>query len=475
MFTFSNNTAFTGPYLTTIATDIDGNSSDFSQRSVGLRGLSILQEGNNLPKTKIVTTPYEDLADNRIGHLNPVAPEGDGSCPPLKDNNRLLEHLEWGTKWLFTGLDIRELDRSVSSDTYWYSSSEFNEYQECTISLLVENGVTLVNSLNYWDEILHAENQPDYGDEEEVQRFLEHNRFLVNHFKGRIQYYEILNEPNNYVEVEDYINLVRQVIPVIREEDPEAKIVVGSVTLIKDKDNRDYLFEILRSDIMPLVDAIAIHPMWGESPQYDETKEYYYYYPSLVQEIKDTATAHGFGGDYIAKEMTWPTLGNPSGLWVYTYTVAAKYYSRGIVMNLGMNVIAGFTNVINESDTDSEYPVGTPFISRSIRNLSDVLAGAEAIDLPIEILSEFNNIKSYSFFLPNDEILIALWADGVAVDHDSGIPSTLIIPDNAGQMATGIDVLFSFAQELVSSNENGDLVISDFLLKDYPIFIRLSK
>ena len=157
---------------------------------------------------------------------------------------------------------------------------------------------------------------------------------------------------------------------------------------------------------MPLVDAISIHPMWGDSPQYDEIREYYYSYPSLVQEIKDTATAHGFSGDYMAKEMTWGTPDNPTpGFpWVYTYTVAAKYYARGIVMNLGMNVIAGFTGVISESDTDSEYPVGTPFITRAIRNLSDVMAGAKAIDFPIEILSEFTNIKSYSFSLPNDEM-----------------------------------------------------------------------
>ena len=385
--------------------------------------------------------------------------------------------MEWGTKWLFTGIDMRELDVSVPWENRWYSSSEIVDFQECTISLLVENGVIVVNSLNYWDEVLHAENQPDYGDAEVVRLFLEHNRFLVNHFKGRIQYYEILNEPNGYVEVEDYINLVRQVIPVIREEDPEAKIVIGSVTLIKDTDNRDYLFEILRSDIMPLVDAIAIHPMWGDSPQYHEVREYYYYYPSLVQEIKDTATAHGFRGDYIAKEMTWGTADNstPAFPWVYTYTVAAKYYARVIVMNLGMNMIAGFTGVISESDTDNEYPVGTPFITRAIRNLSDVMAGAKAIDFPIEILSEFTNIKSYSFSLPNDEMTIVLWSDGVAVDDDPGIPSTLIIPGYTGFTATGIDILFSFEQELISSNENGDLVIQDFILKDYPIFIRLSK
>ena len=471
-FAFEKNTLFAGPFLTAIATDSDGNSSAFSQRTFGLVSSSTLQEGNDLPKTKIVLTPYQDLADNRIGHLNPVGPDDYGSsCPPVEENERLREVLEWGSKWMHLGLDDMEL--YMPRGDGWYSRSEFTEYQDCTISLLVENGVTLVCSLNYWDEYLHAENWPDYGDEEEVQLFLEHNRFLVNHFKGRIQYYEILNEPNLYVEVEDYINLVRQVIPVIHEADPEAKIVVGAVTGLEWTDSREYLFEILRSDIMPLVDAISIHPMYGNSPQYDELSDYYYYYPTLVQEIKDTATAHGFNGDYRADEMVWGTPLNPTPdhPWEYTYTVAAKYYARAIVMNLGMNVIAGFTGIQSERESVES----NPFIIRTIRNLSEVMAGANAIELPIEILSEYTNIKNYSFSLLNGETLIVLWSDGVAVDHDLGILSTLIIPDHAGLKATGIDALFNFEQELISSNENGDLVIHNFLLKDYPIFIRLSK
>ena len=466
LFTFENQTAFTGPYLTTIATDATGSSSDFSLRSVGLRGLSILQEGNDLPKTKIVLTPYENLVDNRIGHLNPVGPDGDGSCPPVEDNYRLLEHFEWGTKWLFTGLDMGELDEKESWGDGWYSRSEITEYQDCTISLLVEKGVTVVARLNYWDEDLHAENQPDYGNEQEVQRFLDHNRFLVNHFKGRIQYYAVLNEPNLYVAVEDYINLIRQVIPVIREEDPEAKIVVGEVTSLDSQDNREYLFEILRSDVMPDVDAISIHPMYGTSPQYDEIREYYYSYPSLMQEIKETATAHGFSGEYIALEMTWGTFENPTPAypWLYTYTVAAKYYARGLVMNLGMDVVAGFSGVQSER----ESVPSNPFIIQTIRNLSDVMAGARVIDFPITIQSEYSNIKSYGFSLPNDETLIVLWADGVAVDNDPGVPSTLIIPGLSSLKATGIDALHDFEQELVSSSENGDLVIREFPTKGLP-------
>jgi hypothetical protein len=51
----------------------------------------------------------------------------------------------------------------------------------------------------------------------------------------------------------------------------------------------------------------------------------------------------------------------------------------------------------------------------------------------------------------------------------------LAIPDFADWNVTGIDVLNGFEQELMTSSENGDLIIPDFLLKDYPIIIRLSK
>jgi len=467
MFAIDNSTAFAGPYMTAIATDVNGNSSEFSLPTVGLRGSSTLQDGNELPKIEIVTTPYQELADNRIGHHNPVTRVDEGSCSPVEVNSRLQEVFELGTKWMHLGLDDEELYMPRTEG--WFSTFEYTECQDNTISFFAEYGTNVVAVLNYWDEYVHAENLPDYGNGEEVQRFLEYTRFLVSHFKGRIQYYEILNEPNLYVEVADYIDLIRQVVPVIHEEDPEAKIVVGAVTGLEGTDSRDYLFEILQSDIMPIVDVISIHPMYGTSPQYDQLGEYYYSYPSLIQEIKDTATANGFGGDYMASEMTWGTSESPIPHipWVFTYTAAAKYYARAIVMNLGMNVVAGVGNVHSE--------VADPFIVRTIRNLSEVVAGARAIDFPLEIQGEHTRIASYSFSLPDDEMLIALWTDGVAVDNDPGVPSTLIIPGHAGQRATGIDALHDFEQELISTNVNGSLVIHDFLLRDYPIFIRLSE
>jgi hypothetical protein len=121
-------------------------------------------------------------------------------------------------------------------------------------------------------------------------------------------------------------------------------------------------------------------------------------------------------------------------------------------------------------DTDDQ-----PVAFSLVRNISTLMAGANPINLPVEIQSEASNIKTYSFSLPNGDQLVASWTDGVAVDDDPGIPSTITISGFSGWNATGIDVLTGLEQELISNNENGNLVIHDLLIKDYPIIIRLSK
>ncbi|MFZ0492388.1 MAG: cellulase family glycosylhydrolase [Acidimicrobiia bacterium] len=454
-FTFDNGTAFEGPFLTATATDLAGNTSGFSPHTFGTRRSLTLQEGNAEPKARIVLLPYQELADNRISNFNVLDPrDADG---------RLVEVEQLGTRWMRASLDPMDWEQAVRDG--WYSQPRITEIQDRAISSLADNGTTIIYVLEHWDEGLHAERPPNYGNEEEVQLFLDYTRMIVSHFEGRIQYYEILNEPLFYVEVEDYINLIHRVVPIIREADPQAKIMVGGATALREGYSRDYLFNVLQSDVMPLVDVIGFHPLYGESPQYDETREYYYNYPSLVQEIKDVATAHGFRGEYVASEMHWntPTAPSPYEPWEYTDTVAAKYWVRAIVMNLGMDVVAGITE-----------PQEIPIVSETVRNLGNVMAGARAAGLASPLQSEYPDIESYSFSLPNGETLIALWTNGAAVDQDPGLASTVVLPGFSGHTVTGVDVLYGYTQELITNDDGGDLVIEDLLIGDYPLILRLA-
>ena len=168
---------------------------------------------------------------------------------------------------------------------------------------------------------------------------------------------------------------------------------------------------------MPIIDAINLHPNYGTSPEFADTRQYYYDYPKIITEIKKEAESHSFSGEYIAEEMIWRTSANPlqAEPWLYTEPVAAKYFARAIVINRGLDLWAGIA-----ADFAAQ-----PQISSVIRNLSNIMDGAEPEPLAVQIASEAANITSYAFTAPNGDRLIALWTDDSAVDYDPGVTATL--------------------------------------------------
>lgn len=319
--------------------------------------------------------------------------------------------------------------------------------------------------------------------QEDRDRFIDYVRFMVQHFKGRIKYYEIWNEPSSgewdcrgAITVNDYVILVKQVAPIILQIDPEAKIVVGAIGRFCEGD-RLWLQTMLQSELAPLVDAVSWHPFYGESPllysgEYPQHPEPFYWrdYPSNVQSFRDQAVSGGFRGEYMVEEMVWRTPNDlvPTESPLYTDVVAAKYGARAIIMHLGL----GFTMVSNQMlmpDVIKQVP--RYYV---IRNLSTVMAGNKPISLPVTIQSEATNIKSYGFTLPNGDNLFALWNDDVAVDYDPGIPASLVFPGRAGQKAIAIEVLNGYEQQLTTDAEGEGLVIRNLLVQDYPIILRFT-
>ena len=473
-FSFSKGQGFSGLSLTATSRSFENNTSEFSMPTSGLRNFSILQEGNEALRIRFESKPGGELEDNRIGQLF-------DKLYLLTDLQGILDNEIIGLGTKYVKLTITEAEpvtmMGENEAPIGWDIPEFSfspEHEEF-ITNLAENGITVNYILTFWDKANHPQGwQPNisrFRTQEEIQRYLEYVRFIVNHFKGRVQSYEIWNEPNNkpplqWIQADDYINLVRQTVPIIRQEDPDAKIVVGSVVL-QEQEDRDYLFRILRSDVMPMVDVIAWHPMFGVSPENIQFRTYYYNYPSIIKQIKDTAAAHGFQGDYRADEVLYRSPDcfwcNPGDM-LNSNITAAKYYARGIIMNLGMNLgvgVAGTSNSRRES-----YMV--------IQNLCTLMAGAKPANIPIEIQSETTNIITYSFYLPNGDRLIALWTDGVAADDDPGTRADLTVPDLISDKLIGIDVLYGFEQQLITNTVDGDLIIRGLLIKDYPIILRLT-
>ncbi|MBA7493014.1 hypothetical protein ES702_03569 [subsurface metagenome] len=435
-------------------------------------GSEWFQTGNRLPISEFQTKQSKDLADNRIGC-------GWGGLWQPVDLQAILnnEILGVGLKRVRLNINVGQLDMVNWS----YPEFSIDPSHDEWITSIANNGIKITYVLNFWDKAGWAEGRWEswnetgrFKTEEEIQRYLDFVRFIVRHFKDRVQYFEVWNEPNQpelpwgNIELADYINLVQRVVPVIREEYPEAKIVVGSIPEPFDPHfGGPYFFGILRSDIMPLVDAISWHPFYGSSPESIRPfrQEYYYNYSSWIQEIKDVASSHGFKGEYIADEILWLTYEEAGPMpWQdptqgYSTIDAAKYTGRGIVMNLGMNITV--TALVSPDRPRNMI----------VKNLCTIMAGAEPFNMSSEIESEATNIRNYSFSLPNGDKLVALWTDGVAVDEDPGMKANLTLHGFTGQEVMGIDILEGFQQPIVTSSENGNLAIKDLLIRDYPMIL----
>jgi hypothetical protein len=474
VFTFNKGSAFTNTNITSTATDADGNTSGFS-RSAGLATRVVtLQEGNSLPKEQLLTKPSSQLvADTRIAGMGLYSSNIWNDIPHLE--YLVNDFIDMGVKRLDTSM--QEVEEPIDWNKPEYEI--FPEYDQF-IDVLNENGVAVNYMLHFWDKDGRASGEelsaPRFKSEEQILDFLDYVRFVVSHFKGRIQYYTLWSEPDacggsdiKCIEPLDYIELARRTFPVIRQEDPQAMVVTAPNVLYFD---REYLFTVLRSDVAPMFDVISWHGIYDPSPNSEFYGNYYYEYPTIIEGIKQIASANGFEGEYWSTEQTWcseefPTCHPPDQPWGMSKTdkISAKYLTRGYVMHLGMDVGVGWGSLESPSQ---------PWTYPAIRNLNTVMAGTTPTSLSVDIEKEPTSTVTYAFTLPNGDELFALWTDGTAINDDSGVNTSLTFPGLITQKAVGIDVLYGFEQELVTETENGDLVIRNLLVKDYPIIIKFT-
>lgn len=470
-FAFAKGASLAGPNLIATATDRDGSTSEFSLPTQGNTQNLNLQVGNALPMFILRYKPSNELVDNRIG-LSFYSPDVEPGPPSL----------DWDVEGILAS-GIKRIDTALTENEppidWSFSETEFPPEYDRFIDTLIENGIAINHMLHFWDKTGHPGGEgldrPRFQTQEQIDDFLEYVRFVVSHFKGRADYYTIWSEPDycghdglKCILPRDYIELARQVIPVILDIDPQVKVVSAPYVLYF---GREDLFTLLRSDVVSMFDVISWHPVGDVLPNSEFFGNYYYDYPSIIREIQQTASEHGFRGEYWGTEIGWCAQDVPGSCPPTNYDrqtaettlQAAKYSARGIVMQLGSDVGVGLGG----------YLTGSPWVDPTIRNLNTVMAGNKPLEIPVEIESDATLLTGYGFSLPNGDRLFAVWSDGVAVDYDPGVISTLTFPGISAQKVIGIDVLHGFEQELIFEMENGNLVIRNLLVKDYPIILRL--
>jgi hypothetical protein len=273
------------------------------------------------------------------------------------------------------------------------------------------------------------------------------------------------------------VDIVERAIPLIRSEDPAAKIIIGAGAGVWEygypgygghgRYSMDlaYLKAVFGSRVAPLVDVLTWHGMYGNRAD----DPYYLTYPRTVAQLERAARANGFTGQFMAGEMQWRTIADPIDSLNprYSETVATKYLLRTTVLHRGLDLI---TIIAPTGVHNPDLPK-----SKAIRANNNILAGAAPGRVRTTISTKAKLIRSYGFTRRNGERLLALWTDGLPRNKQPGpgTSATLTFPGQAGHRATVLDPLRRRQQKLVTTNKNGSLLIRNLLVRDYPIFVRL--
>ena len=436
----------------------------------------LIQVGNSLPKFQFVpSASFPVVPDIRMG-AGAYSSYTWFDLPGLALS--LINFIEFGTWRLDTCLEENE------GPIFWeYSNEEeFPEGYDKFIDGMNDNGVIVNYMLHFWDKAGHALGEellaPRFQTEEQIQDFLNYTRFVVSHYKGRVQYYTIWSEPDccsdacgeggiKCIWPQDYINLVRRTVPVIQEEDPHAKVAIAPVVLFF---AQYYIKAVIESDIMTMVDVVQWNGIFNVLPNDSFYGDYYYQYPSIIEGIRETAEAHGFDGEYWSCGISYGAEGNaPDQPWGCPQTdkQAAKYLSRTIVMHLGWDIGVAMNAWLPEFPAEI-----SPWLRPTASNLYKVFAGTKPISFAFGIEDKPPNTMNNTFELPNGDTLFTLWTHGEAVDDDPGVSTTLTFPEFSTQRVIAIDALHGFEQELIIEVENGEVVIPDIFVMDYPIILR---
>ena len=424
-------------------------------------------------------------------------------------------HFDVGFKWV----RLAYCEAGNSPLHWYYVEREKGKYQmdprvDEAITQTVDAGVNIVLTLAYANWLyaeepkvrpqrtlpelwpMTADMPPAPVEPKMREGFKNYVRFMVRHFKDRIRYYEVWNEPDVWcgwvpggANVQEFCSLVKEVAPIVKEEHPEARVVLGSSAWIpaqyEERGTRRWLYDCLDEGVGPYVDAIGFHPYYNLSPEACTYRSY----ARLIREFQAYAESHGFQGEYMATEYHWiadyPPSDRQKGMDYFpTEIQKAKNLARAVVENVALRVIPFWCETWNSQQcaigllrngfaSYPDSPVTTEPVYYVMRTLCTVLEGVEPIELSVTFSDNLHLHQSYAFRKGSDEVLVALWLPGASRDDHSGYPTDVLVNGVRAREIQVIDMLNGLQQELIWKQEESSVVLPKLVVRDYPLVLCL--
>lgn len=136
-------------------------------------------------------------------------------------------------------------------------------------------------------------------------------RFVAEHFRGRVQAWEMWNEPNVSRfftgTASDYVALVKAAYPMFKAGDPNATVVLGGSAY----NDVAWITELYAAGAKGYFDVLAVHPYMSKSNLAPETDNGTIWTISAVEDVRAVMSLNGDGGkDIWFTEFGWSAHAN---------------------------------------------------------------------------------------------------------------------------------------------------------------------
>ena len=352
---------------------------------------------------------------------------------------------------------------------------------------------------------------PTFGDEQ-TAAWSRYTEAVVRHFKGRIDWWEIWNEPDcdyswrfqcNPLE---YIEMAKKTAEAIRKGNPEAKIIGGSLAF----SDLDYVIPLLDNGLVDFCDAVTFH-IYSSNDIYDQTR---------IDNLKEVVRRYNPATEIIMGEGGCQSRNNGAGALTgqaWTEEKQARSLARHVISNLhdDLKFVSVFScadmaealnGKVGEAASYNDFGyfgvMGAEFDSdgvftgsyrrkpsfRALQTIAAIFKGEFSVaHIPLAQIDNqysvhYNNMgtdltdcKCCGFRKPNGSAAVALWkpTNILSETYEGAIYLKFaMVPHEKVQLVDMLDgTIYELPADSIERKESGTLALKHIPLLDSPVLV----
>ncbi|MEK0363965.1 hypothetical protein [Pseudomonas sp. CBC3] len=164
--------------------------------------------------------------------------------------------------------------------------------------------------------------------------------FVAQQFRGRIKHYEVWNEwdvenPADPQFTQDYVRLITDAAGIIRQHDPDAKVLAGAVTTKGIESG--FALRLIEAGVMQSIDGLSLHPYVHCRGRGKNTPEAWIEW--LADVDMELSAAAGQPVPLYLTEMSWPAYQGSCGI---DESLQAAYLARSFLLVKTLPNVRGY-------------------------------------------------------------------------------------------------------------------------------------